>query len=228
MPSTPSLAALLRRVIDDSVSDIHVAIPGVVERYDAATQTADVLPIAVRWLERDDEPSEDARERLPVLPNVPVVFPSGGGYMVTFPVAVGDSVLLVIASRSIEEWRTHGRHDESDPIDPRDQRLHDLTGAFAIPCIRPAGRELVSASGDHMVMGKDAGEDAATIHIRATEVRLGSDAATDYVALASKVNDELEKISTTLLSLTGGSSPPASFTTPYERSNVDAEKVKAI
>jgi phage baseplate assembly protein V len=50
---------------------------------------------------------------------------------------------------------------------------------------------------------------------------------TDFVALASKVNAELTKISTTLSSLTGGITTVASFGTPYSKASVAASEVKA-
>lgn len=57
------------------------------------------------------------------------------------------------------------------------------------------------------------------------ELAIGN--APDFVALAGKVDAELEKISTTLLSLTGGASAPAAFGTAYTRAGVGATKVKA-
>jgi phage baseplate assembly protein gpV len=74
--------------------------------------------------------------------------------------------------------------------------------------------------------------------IAGDDIRLGDPAATDKIALGPKVKDELDKIGTeigkiktTLSSLTGGVSVPATFATPYtgsySASDPSAEKVKA-
>lgn len=57
---------------------------------------------------------------LPILPDVPVVFPGGGGFALTFPVAAGDECLVVFASRCIDAWWQSGGVGE--PMEPRDAR----------------------------------------------------------------------------------------------------------
>jgi hypothetical protein len=64
---------------------------------------------------------------LPVLTDVPVVFPRGGGCTLTFPVAAGDECLIVFASRSIDAWSQSGGVQK-----PVDARRHDLSDAFVI------------------------------------------------------------------------------------------------
>jgi hypothetical protein len=70
---------------------------------------------------------------LPILKDVPIVFPcsKSGGF--TFKVESGDGVLLVFSERSLEAWK-NGNTDSA----PLSNRKFDLTDAFAIPCIFPA------------------------------------------------------------------------------------------
>ena len=46
----------------------------------------------------------DEVTRAPVR-NVPVVFPSGGGFALTFPLRKGDPVLLVYSQRGLARWK---------------------------------------------------------------------------------------------------------------------------
>ena len=95
-----SLGETLRFCVGEWVkNNVHTALPGIVTYYDAETRRADVN-IAVRMVMTDG--TEMAR---PPLFNVPVLFPSGGGYTMTFPVSKGDGVLLVFNERSIATWK---------------------------------------------------------------------------------------------------------------------------
>lgn len=75
------------------------------------------------------EPDGNAYET-GILPEVPVVFPAGGGAMVSFPIAENDTVLLVFSMRSIEEFLSS---DGSMPQTPFSRRNHSLSDAVAIP-----------------------------------------------------------------------------------------------
>jgi phage baseplate assembly protein gpV len=64
---------------------------------------------------------------LPLLVDVPVIFPRGGGFTMTFPVRAGDECLVVFSDRCIDFWWQNGGVQET--VDPR---MHDLSDAFAI------------------------------------------------------------------------------------------------
>jgi hypothetical protein len=66
--------------------------------------------------------------KLPLLLDVPVVFPGGGGFTMTFPLAVGDEVLVVFASRCIDAWWKYGGIQVQAFL-----RMHSLSDGFAIP-----------------------------------------------------------------------------------------------
>ncbi len=127
-----------------------------------------------------------AFETLPVIPNVPVVWPRGGGFFVTFPIAAGDHVLLIFSERSFAEWRATGAIG-----DAADTRAHSLSYPFAIPGVAPDASPIADKVAGRMVLGKDGNE--AQISIAAGEVKIGK-TATDFVALASKVDGELNNV----------------------------------
>jgi phage baseplate assembly protein gpV len=56
-----------------------------------------------------------------------VVFPSAGGYALTFPVKQGDECLLIFCERSYDNWYENG-----DVQPPSARRFHALSDAVAI------------------------------------------------------------------------------------------------
>lgn len=72
----PSLARVLTQALTRHSDSLRVAMPGRVEGFDAATQTADVLPLQ---RQTDSVDGSDVATAFPVLPAVPVAFAGGGG-----------------------------------------------------------------------------------------------------------------------------------------------------
>ncbi len=157
---------LLELVLDNRQRGLHTSMPGRVESYDAATQTCDVLPQLKR--QTPDGEGGYTVEDLPVLPHVPVCFPRGGGFALTFPLQKGDFVLVVFSERAIGNWRQKG-----EASNPGDLRMHSLAGAVAIPGVYPASQALSDADGTNMLIGKD-GTAAAQIKATSTGLELGT------------------------------------------------------
>lgn len=104
---------------------IRVALPGIIQSFDPDLVTATVQP-SVRCMVRDND-GNTTTEDYPLLVDVPVTFPRGGGCTLTFPVRAGDECLLIFADRCIDFWWQNGGIQK--PVDPR---MHDLSDAFAI------------------------------------------------------------------------------------------------
>ena len=190
MPTqTPTDADILLSAMRSALAQVNTAEPGTIVSYDATTQTATVA-LSIKGFSRDAEGTITAYSRPPI-PNVPVVWPrSASGYGWTFPLALGDPVLVIFASRSTDEWRTV-TGTEHEPRDPA--RRHALQDAIAIPgCGSPANALPVTA------WASTAGV------LAAPEIRLGSSAATSYIALAAAV-------ATNLLALAGAITGAANF-----------------
>jgi hypothetical protein len=66
-----------------------------------------------------------------VFPTVPVCFPSGGPFIVTWPLQPGDEVLLVFADRCIDSWLANGA--ANGPQIQSSANLHSQNDGFAIP-----------------------------------------------------------------------------------------------
>lgn len=111
---------------DGHQAGIWTAIPAVVTAFNPAALTVSAQPaIKAKQTAQDGTVSDVS---LPLCVDVPVVFPRGGGFSLTFPIAAGDEVLLVFASRCIDGWWQQGGTQPQ-----LDQRMHDLSDAFAIP-----------------------------------------------------------------------------------------------
>lgn len=126
---------LLDEHFDYRMADVHTALPAKVLSYDASTQTADLRPQISRYIAPDDdEEAEGARtaEALPDLYKVPVAFPRGGGFHMTFPLAAGDFVLVICSEEPTIAWRAKGRE-----VEPGLDDRHGLNGCFAIPAGYP-------------------------------------------------------------------------------------------
>lgn len=105
-------------------SMLRVSLPGIVQSFDPATCTCTVQPaISGQGV---DEKGQIQSAPLPLLMDVPVIFPRGGGCTITFPVKAGDECLVVFSDRCIDFWWQNGGVQE--PVDPRQ---HDLSDAFA-------------------------------------------------------------------------------------------------
>lgn len=104
---------------------LRVALPGIIQSFDPDTVTAVVQP-AIRYIERDNDGNTSTQD-YPLLVDVPVIFPRGGGCTLTFPVSAGDECLVIFADRCIDFWWQSGGIQE-----PVDGRMHDLSDAFCI------------------------------------------------------------------------------------------------
>lgn len=142
---TPTLAEVIREAIKSHILDLHTAMPARVERYDHARQKADVKPL----LRKKYKVSDTATE-FPVIPAVPVQWPSAGGgeAYIHLPLKLGDLGLVLICERSIDTWLS----GDGQITSPQDPRHHDLSDAVFIPGVRPFKKALASTSADNLVI----------------------------------------------------------------------------
>lgn len=199
--TTPSSLDVQDYALQQALGNVHTCMPAEVVRVHAGehkNQFVDVLPGLMRTA--SDEDGNPIDEALPLIPMVPVGYIQGGGFFISVPLAVGDIVTLVFAERSLDQWLEVAKKSSGRAIDPGDVSTHPLEGAIALPC-GPAPRSalLPSVSATDLVIGKDGG---ARIHIKSDGViHLGDEAGASFVALASKVATELDRIKTDLSTL---------------------------
>lgn len=123
----------LRVAQDGHQARIWTALPAIVQRFDADRMIAEVQPTVTGVRRKQDGRFEELR--MPLLLDCPVVFPGGGGVTLTFPIKLGDEVLVVFASRCIDSWwQLGGVQGQAE------QRMHDLSDGFVIPQVRSQPR----------------------------------------------------------------------------------------
>lgn len=114
-----------RAALDGRQARIRTAAPGIVAAVNLQAQTVSVQLAIQGSVEGPD--GATVAVNMPLLVDVPLVWPRGGGFAITFPVQAGDEVLVVYGDRCIDSWWQSG--GIGAPLVPR---MHDLSDAFAI------------------------------------------------------------------------------------------------
>jgi len=155
---TPDLAEVLQAIIDQKLSETHTMLPGRVEKYNTQEQKADIKPLLKHSIVLQNG-TEIEPESLPVIPNVPVLFPRGAGFFVSMPINKGDFVMLLFCEKSLDRFM-HGAGNETDPVLLHN---HSLSDAVALPGLYPFSKKIKDISDQEMVIGQDKG--GMQIHI---------------------------------------------------------------
>jgi hypothetical protein len=173
----------MRLVLDGRQSSLWSAMPGIVQSVDFTKMTCSVQPSIQGTVENEDGTSQSVN--LPLLTDVPIVFPSAGGFTLTLPLAVNDEVLVVFASRCIDAWWQSGGIQR-----PMETRMHDLSDGFAIPGPHSQPRVLSGISSTGAQLRNNAG--TSYIEIAADgKIKLIAPAEIDITAPLVKVTGNL-------------------------------------
>lgn len=204
----PEWPEILRALQRRTAEAINCSVPARVKSYDSSTQLATVQPV-IQVKGVTLKPIED----------VPVVWPGGAGGFFHSGLVEGDNVIVLFMDEDFSVWW------ESGSISPAlvDDR-HGLH-AVALPGFRREAEPLDVSVG-HTVIGADG------------DVRLGSDGAALFVALAQYVDDRLATIQAAFdahthvtTAVTGGGGPPGVIAPPASPigalASVASDKVKA-
>lgn len=89
---------------------------------------------------------------LPQLVDVPLAFPSGGGFTMTFPVKAGDECIVFFAQRCIDAWWQSGGVQQQ-----ADLRMLDISDGIAFVGIRSTPRKLSAVSASSAQLRSDDG-----------------------------------------------------------------------
>lgn len=123
--------------IEGRLKDLHTFLPGIIASFDPDTQTASVQPAIKRIF------TEKGAVNLPLCVDVPVAFPGGGDFFLTFPVQPGDECILLFSERAIDNWHVSGGTQA-----PAEYRMHDLSDGIAIVGLNSQPRKIPSFNSD--------------------------------------------------------------------------------
>lgn len=118
--------ASLRAALQGWQSELWTALPAILQTFDPDKMVCVAQPSIQATVTAQDGTWLDVN--LPVLLDCPVIFPSGGGFALTFPLAAGDEGLVVFASRCIDAWWAQGGIQKQARF-----RMHDLSDGFFLP-----------------------------------------------------------------------------------------------
>lgn len=206
--TTPTFAQVLGSVLRATLLDVHTAIPGAIESYDAAKQTAEIRPLLMPY--REHEEGELEAVELPVLVHVPIVWPGGGRFRLTAPLAKGDGVLVVFSEASIERWQKLGglQHPE------RDRRRFHLADGVALPGLNADPTVWKGASSSVMTLGHETGPgvvlSADGVELGATDTERATEAVILGDTYRSQENEALQALEQHLTSSAGALAAAAS------------------
>jgi hypothetical protein len=229
----PAIGTSLDRHIEALLSDVHTSIPAFIVKYTAGTPPlADVKPSLIQVFV-DDDGNEIPCEH-PVITHCPVAFPQGGGGYLSFPLKVGDPVLLLCAQRSLDAWL---ETDGKTPIAPGDYRRHHITDGVILPGIGTA-RVGIPAHATDVVLGLTDGsaefhlQPGGHVYLKCLDIKLGSAGASDPMAKANETQSRLSAIEGKLTSVTaalaaagGGFVPPGILPFIADLSDIHSTKV---
>lgn len=121
---SPDMLQIINDAIRGELANLWTSLPCIVDSYDADAVTITAQP-AIKIPVRNKVGVVELLQ-LPLLMDVPVMFPCAGGFTITHPIRTGDECFVLFASRNIDVWWQSGGIQN-----PFDTRKHDLSDGFA-------------------------------------------------------------------------------------------------
>jgi hypothetical protein len=138
-----------RQMLENFGSGLRVSMPGIISDFDPITQTATVQPALREKINTDGTYNWI---NLPLLLDVPICLPRGGGYAITVPIKPGDECLVIFNDMCIDAWFSNG--DIQNQIE---KRRHDLSDAVCIPGIWSQPNRVTNYSTNSMQLRNEDG-----------------------------------------------------------------------
>jgi hypothetical protein len=187
---TPSQLEVIENIIEGRLRRLHTWMPALVDSYDEVKQLVDcTAQVGLPYRDVDDN-DKILYDPAPRVASCPVGFMGAGGFRITLPIQPGITTGIILFSESpIVEWLNAGQR-----VDPTYSRRFHISDAMFVPILKPHSAAFTDVPRtDAMTAGCDGGPQVV---VTKTEVQLGgapSSPPTDFVALAQKVLDELNR-----------------------------------
>jgi hypothetical protein len=165
----PTLQEAINTAVEMGLRNLHTMIPAKVVKWDADKQQAN-CQILIKQVTEDEEGEREVTS-WPVVTGVPVQFMGAGEFRITVPVDKGTIGMLLFSHRSLDRWLS----GSGSEVDPELDHDHALTDAVFLPGLRTFGAPLSPSPPSDVI-------------------ELSAGGATNFVALANKVNDQLQAV----------------------------------
>ncbi len=177
-----NLNETLLAAFDGQQAKMWTALPAIIQSFNPVAMTVTAQPtIQMSVL---DQAGNSKTMNLPLLVDVPIQFPSGGGFTLTFPVAVGDEALITFSARCIDTWWQLGGIQVQ-----AEKRMHDLSDGFANVGIRSQPRVISGISTTSTQLRSDDGVNY--VDVKEGHITLTSTATVTINAPATTVTGTL-------------------------------------
>jgi hypothetical protein len=146
-----NLTDALKFVFNQLIKTIFVSIPGIIESYDSTTKRCRVRP-AINILLTDGTTTAQS-----AIVNVPVLWPSGGGFTLLSPLPSGTPVELKFSQRGITKFKeTFSQEDPGNGIfDKEDAHVIPSYGGLSVTPVSETGMCLQKEDGSFYVCIED-------------------------------------------------------------------------
>jgi hypothetical protein len=142
------LKDLLDLVKTDVMRSLNCHSIGTIQEFNSAEQTAKVsINYKKVVYDRADTPT---LLDYPVLVDCPVIILSGGDGVITFPIKVGDTCLVLFNDRDIDNWFSSGQ-----VMGPASPRLHSFADGIVLVGVRSLKTPVADYDAARVVIGKD-------------------------------------------------------------------------
>lgn len=185
-----NMTDMLSFVFEQMTKSLYITIPGIVDSYDSAAKRAIVHP-AINIEKTDGETILHES-----IVDVPVVWPSGGGFTVLSPLPSGEPVLICFSQRGITKFKE--TFSESDPgigiFDKEDAYIVAGFGGLSVTPATEDGISIQSEVGTDYLFIEDNKIEIKTpslISMLAANLAATISAATDWTCPENTINGNL-------------------------------------
>lgn len=117
----------------------RVAMPAIIKSIDYSRMVVSAQPCIKEKIAKGDGTYEDVT--LPIIEDIPIVYPLSGTFAIFFPLQLEDECLLIFADTCIDSWWQSGGIQTQF-----ENRRHDLSDCFCIPSQMSQPERLLSYS----------------------------------------------------------------------------------
>jgi len=178
--------------VNEAIAGINTCYPGRIITFDPVTQLA-IVQVALEQYYKGLVKNSDEYTKVdrPLLHDVPVQFPFGGGFSITMPVKTGDDCLVLFAQRGMDHWLYDGSMEAGKlgtRPSPQHMRMHNYSDALCIVGFNPEPKAIQGFDADNIVIRNADNTtkitiaessvvvDAATVTVNATTATLNANA----------------------------------------------------
>src|SRR5262252_5950159 len=129
----------LRQFGEDLRRQVRTSLPIIIKTHNLKEGTADGN-VATKAAYLNSTGRVEWKD-VPLIAQMPVFYPGGGGMSITFPIKQGDEGLAIFSHKSIDQWWQKGGVQ-----DQNESRMHSLSDGFLFPGFRSQPRKLQNIS----------------------------------------------------------------------------------